>query len=142
MCLNVLGPLSFLLYIDDLPRASNKLTFSIFADDTNILYSSKDAGELRRVINEELGKILKYCVANMLSINFKKTKRKTNIRQGRSQYEANRGTCLSSFFRGKYKILFEGERMTLAASKFTNSFKKMLTQQGIMFNDDANRAVA
>ena len=89
---STLGPLSFLLYIDDLPRASNKLIFSIFADDTNTLYSSKDAGELRRVINEELGKIL---------INFRKTKRKTNIRQGRSQYEANRGTCLSSFFRGK-----------------------------------------
>ena len=32
--------------------------------------------------------------------------------------------------------------MTLAANKFTNSFKKMLTQHGIMFNDDANRAVA
>ena len=40
------------------------------------------------------------------------------------------------------KILFEGERMTLAANKFTNSFKKMLTQHGIMFNDDANQAVA
>ena len=104
---STLGPLLFLLYIDDLPRASNKLTFSIFADDTNILYSSKHADELQRVINEELRKILKYCAANMLSINFKKTnymiitspKRKTNIRQGCSQYEANRGTCLSFFFR-------------------------------------------
>ena len=42
--------------------------------------------------------------------------------QGRSQYEANRGTCLSHcfFFSGKVRF-FEGERKALAANKFTNS---------------------
>ena len=65
-----------------------KLIFRIFADDTNIFYFSKDPDELQRVINEELGNVLKYCAANMLSINFKKTnymiiaspKKKSNIR--------------------------------------------------------------
>ena len=56
-----------------LPNASSKLMFWIFADDTNIFYSSNDSDELERVINEELGNVLKYCAANMLSINFKKT---------------------------------------------------------------------
>ena len=82
------GPLLFLLYINDLPRSSKKLTFRIFADDTNMFYSSKDPEQLQSVINEELGKVLKFCAANMLSINFKKTnymlftspKKKTNIR--------------------------------------------------------------
>ena len=83
-----LGPLLFLLHINDLPRSSKKLTFRIFADDTNMFYSSKDPEQLQSVINEELGKVLKFCAANILSINFKKTnymiitspKKKTNIR--------------------------------------------------------------
>ena len=85
---STLGPLLFLLYINDLPKSSKKLTFRIFADDTNMFYSSKDPEQLQSVINEGLGKVLKFCAANMLSINFKKTnymlftspKKKTNIR--------------------------------------------------------------
>ena len=53
-----------------------------------MFYSSKDPEQLQSVINEELGKVLKFCAANMLSINFKNTnymiitspKKKTNIR--------------------------------------------------------------
>ena len=64
-----------------------ELTFRIFADDTNMFYSSKDPEQLQSVVNEELGKVLKFCAANMLSINFKKTNymiitspnKKTNI---------------------------------------------------------------
>ena len=64
-----------------------ELTFRIFADDTNMFYSSKDPKQLQSVVNEELGKVLKFCAANMLSINFKKTNymiitspnKKTNI---------------------------------------------------------------
>ena len=33
-----LGPLLFLLYINDLPRSSKKLTFRIFADDTKFVF--------------------------------------------------------------------------------------------------------
>ena len=61
------------LQINDLPRSSKKLTFRIFADDTNTFYSSKDPEQLQSVINEEPGKVLKFCAANMLSINFKNT---------------------------------------------------------------------
>ena len=71
-----------------MPKSSKKLTFRIFADDTNMFYSSKDPEQLQSVINEELGKVLKFCAANMLSINFRKTnyiiitspKKETNIR--------------------------------------------------------------
>ena len=70
---STLGPLLFLLYINDLPRSWTKLTFTIFADDTNMFYSSKDPGQLQSVVNEELGKVLKFCAANKLSINYKKT---------------------------------------------------------------------
>ena len=39
---SVLGPLLFLLYINDLPNISEKLNFFLFADDTNIYYESND----------------------------------------------------------------------------------------------------
>ena len=85
---STLGPLLFLLYINDLPNSSKKLIFKIFADDTNIFYSSNNPEELERVVNEKLSNVLKYCAANKLSINFKKTnymlittpRKKTNIR--------------------------------------------------------------
>ena len=65
---STLGPLLFLLYINDLPRSSKKLTFRIFADDTNMFYSSKDPEQLQSVINEELGKVLKFCACSKYAV--------------------------------------------------------------------------
>ena len=48
-----------------------KLSFRLFADDTNIFYSAKTFNEI--VMNEEFPAILKYCNTNKLSINLKKT---------------------------------------------------------------------
>ena len=82
-----LGPLLFLLYINDIPNCSDKLSFRIFADDTNIFVSSSNAVELQNLINHELSKVKEWCDLNKLSINLKKTnymiikspKKKTNI---------------------------------------------------------------
>ena len=39
---STLGPLLFLLYINDLPNSSEKLSFRIFADDTNIFFTGSN----------------------------------------------------------------------------------------------------
>ena len=47
---SVLGSLLFLLYINDLPLVSKKLTFFLFADDTNIYYESSDVLEIQKLL--------------------------------------------------------------------------------------------
>ena len=49
-----LGPLLFLLYINDIENCSKKFKFYLFADDTNLLYLEKDLNSLEKIVNEEL----------------------------------------------------------------------------------------
>ena len=51
---SVLGPLLFLLYINDLPNVSSKLKFFFFADDTNIYFEADDMLKVEKVVNNEL----------------------------------------------------------------------------------------
>ena len=51
---SVLGPLLFLIYINDIYNSSKKLSFYLFPDDTNLLYADKDSKSLESVINIKL----------------------------------------------------------------------------------------
>ena len=68
-----LGPLLFLLYINDLPTVSNRLFFILFADDTNVFFSHKCLETLFQLVNEELAHIAEWFNANKLSLNLDKT---------------------------------------------------------------------
>jgi hypothetical protein len=70
---SILGPLLFLIYVNDLWRASNISTI-MFADDSNFFISGKDIPQLFVQMNNELDKISLWFNANKLSINSSKTK--------------------------------------------------------------------
>ena len=70
---SVLGPLLFLLYINDLPNISNQLPFFLFADDTNIYSEANNLDEIQEVMNEGLKLLRDWLIANRLALNVSKT---------------------------------------------------------------------
>ena len=71
---SILGPLLFLLYINDIAQSSKILQFYLFADDTTIFHSHKNPKTLESIINNELLHVTDWLIANKLSLNVKKTK--------------------------------------------------------------------
>ena len=70
---SVLGPLLFLIYINDLPNISNKMIFLLFADDTNIFFEASDLNLIQYTVNKELKKLSFWLNANRLALNIAKT---------------------------------------------------------------------
>ena len=70
---SVLGPLLFLLYINDFNRCSNIFDFRLFADDSNLFYKQKNCSTLESDINGELNRINEWLCANRLSLNIEKS---------------------------------------------------------------------
>ena len=68
-----LGPLLFLLYINDFFLCLSKTSCGHFADDTFIVYNSKKAKTIETVINTELKEVIKWLRLNKLSLNAGKT---------------------------------------------------------------------
>ena len=69
----MLGPLLFLLYINDLPDIFSLLDFYLFADDTNLYYEDVSLISLEQKINKELKKLNLWLNVNRLSLNIAKT---------------------------------------------------------------------
>ena len=70
---SILGPLLFLLYINDLSMVSNACFPILFADDTNIFITGKSIDEMCTKMNDELDKIQSWLNCNKLSLNVLKT---------------------------------------------------------------------
>ena len=68
-----LGPLLFLLYINDLPNSSKILKLILFADDTNVFCSHSSLLELKNIINLELKNLVEWFRINKLSLNAAKS---------------------------------------------------------------------
>ena len=69
---SVLGPLLFILYINDIQNCSTIISNILFADDTTIFYSHAYLKTLNQTIQEEINKIAVWLNINKLSINTEK----------------------------------------------------------------------
>ena len=68
-----LGPLLFLIYINDLPQAVRKSSVSMYADDASLCHQSSDITQLHEAINSDLAQFEKWLKGNKLSLNVMKT---------------------------------------------------------------------
>ena len=68
-----LGPLLFLIYMNDLPLAVQKTNVSMYADDTSLCHQSHDITELNVAINNDLAHVEKWLKGNKHSLNIMKT---------------------------------------------------------------------
>ena len=70
---SILGPLLFLIYINDLPAAA-ELKCVLFADDSNLLIRGNDLTVIKNKLNKELVNVNDYFKCNKLKLNTQKTK--------------------------------------------------------------------
>ena len=70
---SLIGPLLFLIYINDLPNCLSKALPRMYADDTSISIAASSLPELESVLNTELANLHEWLNVNKLSLNIAKT---------------------------------------------------------------------
>ena len=71
---SILGPLLFLVYINDLPECLEHCEVALYADDTVIYFSSSCVTEIEIFINRDLSKLSSWFSTNRLTLNVSKSK--------------------------------------------------------------------
>ena len=70
---SVLGPLLFLIYINDLHKAIQYCKVHHFADDTNLFHTSKSVKNLNKLVNRNMKHLNNWLSVNKISLNVEKT---------------------------------------------------------------------
>ena len=70
---SVLGPLLYLIYVNELPNISDKFSTCLFADDTTLVFESYKKYDLFNKCDFGVNLFFSWCCANRLSINISKT---------------------------------------------------------------------
>ena len=81
---SILGPLFFIIYINDLPHISDLAKFILYADDANIIVTGDDIEDVKNNVLQLVNKLVYWVGGNGLLLNLKKTKfmifsRKRNV---------------------------------------------------------------
>ena len=133
---SILGPLLFIIYINDMHLALKECLVHHFADDTNLLYTNKDLKKIKKVVNQELKYLYDWLCANRLSLNVDKTEfiifRPPRVRsQYRVVLELNKKKIFEST-KIKYLGLLLDSRLTFKAH-ISELSKKLSRAVGMLY---------
>ena len=124
---SILGPLLFLVYVNDLPAALDRLIAVQFADDSNVVVRGSDLKELSNILNKELKSLDDFFRANKLMLNVSKTKMICFRRKGREFCRNDLNVILNDIqIECEYGIVsfvfhrFEGQRSSNAFCRFSD----------------------
>ena len=97
---SILGPLLFLIFINDLPNAS-ELSSWLFADDTALAMSSKNIHDLENKFNSQVRKVQDWLLVNRLSVHYTK----------KTQYMLIHGTNFDGEVTKDFKLSMGGNQI-------------------------------
>ena len=144
---SILGPLLFLLYINDMPLAVNSEIY-LYADDTCLVYQHKSLEVINENLNRDFSNLCEWFVDNKLSIHFGEDKTKCILfgskRQKNDLNISFKDVKIKQFSKLTYLggILDEamkGEDMALYVLKKINSRVKFLYRKDSFLNFDLRR---
>jgi hypothetical protein len=69
---SLLGPLMFLIYVNDMPAATNSKLL-LYADNSAILVSGNDVAQIQATLSKQLASIREWLIDNKLSLHLGKT---------------------------------------------------------------------
>ena len=148
---SILGPLLFLLYINDLPQAVKNCDIRLYADDTCISFMHKIVKTIENELNKDFNSLCDWFVDNKLSIHFGEDKTKTilfspkNLRKGADKIVIRRhDITLKQFSTVEYlgcllDSTLSGEEMALKVLGKVNSRLRFLYRQGKNLNPRLRR---
>ena len=71
---SILGPLLFIMYINDLPAIAKHCSIQLYADDTLLYFGSKCVDTIETKLSEDLEQMISWLSSNYLFLNYKKSK--------------------------------------------------------------------
>ena len=88
---SILGPLLFIIYVNDMPQAVNSNLF-LYADDSCLMFQHKEVEEIEKVLNNDFENICDWFVDNKLSIHFGEDKTKSILFASQRKIKTTRKT--------------------------------------------------
>ena len=136
---SILGPLLFLIYVNDMPQAVTS-TLLLYADDSCILYQHKDVVQIEKRLNEDFENLCNWFVDNKLSIHFGEDKTKSVLFASKRRAKNIRQLYI------KYKDInikrdetMSGEPMALKVINKINSKLKFLYRKNKFLSPELRR---